>query len=295
MLSCISGPALDENAEMAILDSENTQGQANRNHQPSHRAGSASPKQRPLSPKSLAPLVIPSTSSPQPQRLIRQTSTTRLRSGSTPPDVPPKSARMMKDTSPYGRNSPFTPMSSTTSLSTAPTSVSNTPLSAIPSTDSSATTPTSSALEGRSSPKPWTGPVIVPSPMGHSRGQSESTQRSGYAMGHRRGESEASIMDRGRPKKRADGSPIKRTMSKRSASIEQKAFESLPQGIRATNASSTLPSSEIETLRKQAIGQASRFEVLNSKDVESLSRVSLSFPNPSFHHINRASGTPWPR
>jgi hypothetical protein len=110
--------------------------------------------------------------------------------------------------------------------------------------------------------------------MGHSRGQSESTQRQAYASNHRRGESETSIMDRGRPKKRADGSPIKRTMSKRSASQEQKAFESLPRGIRATDASSVLPSSEVETLRKQAMGQASRFEVLNSKDVESLSRVS---------------------
>jgi hypothetical protein len=110
--------------------------------------------------------------------------------------------------------------------------------------------------------------------MGHSRGQSESTQRQAYTSNHRRGESETSIMDRGRPKRRADGSPITRTMSKRSASQEQKAFESLPRGIRATDASSVLPSSEVETLRKQAMGQASRFEVLNSKDVESLSRVS---------------------
>lgn len=277
MLSCISGPAFDENAEMGILDSENTQGEANGNYQPSHRTNSASPKRQPLSPKSLAPLVIPVTSAPQPQRLMRQTSSNRLRSGSSPPDVPPKSARM-KESSPYSRGSPYTPMSSTTtlSLSTAPTSVSNTPLSALPG--SGTTTPTSCALEGRSSPKPWTGPVIVPSPMGHSRGQSETTQRSGYTMGHRRGESEASIMDRGRPKKRPDGSPIKRSMSKRSASQEKKAFESLPKGIRATDAASTLPSSELETLRRQAMGQASRFEVLHAKDVESLSRVSHMLP-----------------
>ncbi|TVY46722.1 hypothetical protein LOCC1_G002850 [Lachnellula occidentalis] len=265
MLSCISGPALDENAEnteMSISDSGKSQGR--------NRAGSSSPKQRPLSPRSLAPLIIPSTSSPQPQqRSIKKISNTRLRSESTPPEVPPKSARM-KDI--YGRSSPFTPMSSTTSLSTAPTSVSNTPLSTIPSTISDATTPTSSALEGRSSPKPWTGPVIAPCPMGHSRGQSESTQRSAYTMGHRRGESEASIMDRGRPKMRADGSPIKRTLSKRSASIEQQAFEFLPKGHRPTEALSALLAPELESIRKQAMGQASRFEVLNTKDVESLSR-----------------------
>ncbi|TVY73184.1 hypothetical protein LSUE1_G008561 [Lachnellula suecica] len=267
MISCISGPALDENAEMGIIDSVSQQGQANNSGENSSR--STSPKRQPLSPKSLAPLVIPSSSAPQP-RLTRRPSNTRLRSGSTPPDVPPKSARM-KDNSPYSRSSPFTPMSSTTSLSTAPTSVSSTPLSAMPST-ATTTSPTSAALEGRSSPKPWTGPVIAPSPMGHSRGQSEVTSRQGPSLGHRRGESEASIMDRGRPKKRADGSPMKRTMSKRSQSQEQKAFETLPHGIRATDASSKLPTSEVETLRRQAIGQASRFEVLNTKDVESLSR-----------------------
>ena len=106
-------------------------------------------------------------------------------------------------------------------------------------------------------------------------------------MGHRRGESEASIMDRGRPKKRPDGSPIKRTPSKRVASSEeQKAFETLPQGYRAVDAPSLLPATEIEVLRKQAIGQASRFEVLGSKDVEALSRVYLSPPPSNVQHTN---------
>jgi hypothetical protein len=101
-------------------------------------------------------------------------------------------------------------------------------------------------------------------------------------MGHRRGESEASIMDRGRPKKRADGSPVKQTPSKRAASSEEvKAFETLPQGYRAVDAPTLLPASEIGVLQKQAIGQASRFEVLGSKDVEALSRVCLSSSLPS--------------
>jgi hypothetical protein len=85
-------------------------------------------------------------------------------------------------------------------------------------------------------------------------------------------------MDRGRPKKRADGSPVPRTTSRRSPSAsaalleEQKAFEHLPSGHLATTASTLLPASEVETLRKQAIGQASRFQVLNAKDVDTLSR-----------------------
>ncbi|KAE9378448.1 hypothetical protein N431DRAFT_501086 [Stipitochalara longipes BDJ] len=297
MLSCISGPALDESAEMAIsADSANAPAEANiqqgsqQNSQSfsassSSNARSASPKQ-PLSPKSLAPLVIPSPS--QAQRIItRKPSGTRLRSGSNPPDVPPKSARMTEN-SPYSRASPYTPMSaSSTSLlsaSTAPTSMATTPNSALPL----------SIPEGRSSPKPAgsvtpTPPSAGPSPMvpGHSRGVSDAPQRqfplSQSHHGHRRHESEggASIMDRGRPKKRADGSPINRTLSKRSPSNptstaalveEQKAFEHLPSGHPATTASSLLPASEVETLRKQAMGQASRFQVLNSKDVDALSR-----------------------
>lgn len=84
-------------------------------------------------------------------------------------------------------------------------------------------------------------------------------------------------MDRGRPKKRVDASP-KHTLSKHSPSTaaalveERKAFEHLPSGYPATTASTILPPSEVEILRKQAIGQASRFQVLNSKDVDALSR-----------------------
>ncbi|KAF8849322.1 hypothetical protein BDZ45DRAFT_663315 [Acephala macrosclerotiorum] len=310
MLSCISGPLLDENAELVISTDSNTGVQANipgdipSSHFSSTvpQSRSASPKHRkePLSPKSLAPLVIPSSTS---TRLPRQNSHSRLRSVSEscgmPPDVPPKFARM-KESSPHPRASPFTPMSSSStsllSASTAPTSTSTTPSSALPMPSF----PTS----GRSSPKPVGATSVsapVPSPMGHMRGQSDIPLACGKTLthqrsfplhnhGHRRHESEASIMDRGRPKKRSqtpiDGSPIKRSASKRSPSNptstspvaeteksdEQKAFEHLPSGIRATEASTHLPSLEIEALRKQAIGQASRFEVLSSKDVETLSR-----------------------
>lgn len=83
-------------------------------------------------------------------------------------------------------------------------------------------------------------------------------------------------MDRGRPKKRLDSSPTKYSQGRLCGSDEQKAFETLPQGLKATDASSSLPAHEIEVLRKQAMGQASRFEVLNPKDVESLSRVCRS-------------------
>jgi hypothetical protein len=264
MLSCLSGPVLDEKAELALSSGGNTPSTQTANssketlvNQP-NKQRSASPKQ-PLSPKSLAPLVIPSC---QSNILIHQSSNCRLRSSDPPPEVPPKSARM-KEGSPYPRASPFTPMSSTTTLALASTP--------------------QSAPEGRSSPKPWPTPTTAtgPSPMGHLRGQSDSpssiTQHRQTLHCHRRGESEGStsVMDRGRPKRRADThpSPLKQTPRKRSPSTEeQKAFETLPAGVKATEAAGILSPTEVSILRKQAIGQASRFEVLSSKNVESLSR-----------------------
>lgn len=95
--------------------------------------------------------------------------------------------------------------------------------------------------------------------------------------GHRRGESEgsASIIHRGRPpKRRADTNPSSTNKPfKRSPSLEeQEAFATLPAGIRIADASSALSPTEFDGLRKQAIGQAQRFEVLHSKDVDALSR-----------------------
>ncbi|RDW80020.1 hypothetical protein BP6252_04658 [Coleophoma cylindrospora] len=169
-----------------------------------------------------------------------------------PPDVPPKSARM-QNASPHPRGV-CTPSSSATTL---------------------VETPLASA-EGRDSPdlSSWGIPTIQ---MGHSRGQSENTPQhvSHAGLGHRRGESDSSvsIMNRGRPKKRApDGSPIKRAPRKRSPSVEQDEFDTLPQGYRAAKAASTMASPELETLRRQAMGQAAKFEVLPTKDVEALSR-----------------------
>ncbi|KAH7350591.1 Up-regulated during septation-domain-containing protein [Rhexocercosporidium sp. MPI-PUGE-AT-0058] len=360
MLSCISGPALDENAEMAISPDSGSNGQAQANIQETsqffddedisqplpaptsyssrNKSRSASPKQQPLSPKSLTPLVIPQSTSTQPQqRLNRQSSTSRMRSRSgsgssgSPPDVPPKSARMM-EVSPHPRASPYTPMSGSSSTllsaSTAATSVSTTPntpfaLPQFPLEGRCSPKPLPNPqfpLEGRSSPRPWNGTSCSPvttsatsqSHMCHTKSSSDAAQHSlthqrsfpvgPVLKGHRRHESEsaASIMDRGRPKRRSpsEGSPVKRSNSKTSSSIptsactthpltrsptpgsysprdrseEQRAFEHLPTGHTAATAHTHLPTSEIASLRKQAIGQASRFQVLCTKDVEALSR-----------------------
>lgn len=85
-------------------------------------------------------------------------------------------------------------------------------------------------------------------------------------------------MERGRPRKRSDGTPIgashRRAESKRSTSAERKAFETLPQGYRPRDAVKKLEQSEMAHLQKQALGQAARFEVLRKEDVDNLSKVS---------------------
>ncbi|KAJ8066880.1 hypothetical protein OCU04_004263 [Sclerotinia nivalis] len=300
LASCIEGPTLDEGAE---IDNEVNEPNDLKRQRSNFKNRSRSPNQ-PLSPKSLAPLVIPPRNAPMPQRVRTKSSPSTLRSP-TPPQVPPKSARMMEQ-SPHPKCSPFTP-SSSMSLSTAATTPSSPP--------EGRSSPKPWISTGRSSPKPWMmnffsgrsspkpakhGSTIMqqqsvnssittlplPTPRrrspGHARNQSETIstqqQRSGSfsnGVSHRRGESESStsIMDRGRPKKRSDGSPIKVASSKRTPTLEEQlAFEHLPQGVKAAQASSKLTQTEMETLRCQAIGQVCRFEVLNSKDVDDLSR-----------------------
>ena len=97
-------------------------------------------------------------------------------------------------------------------------------------------------------------------------------------MSHKRGQSDSgSIMERGRPRKRTDGTLIgtkhKRTESKRSLSAERRAFETLPQGFRPQDALMKLDHAETVHLQKQALGQAARFEVLRREDVDNLSKV----------------------
>ncbi|KAL7799010.1 Up-regulated during septation domain-containing protein [Trichoderma ceciliae] len=103
-------------------------------------------------------------------------------------------------------------------------------------------------------------------------------EESSYSHGHGRFASESQgIMDRGRPRKRAE--PHKKTSShpgnsekKRSKSAEQRAFEELPQGCRPVKAASQMSANDLAILRQQALGQAGRFEVLRVEDVESLSK-----------------------
>ncbi|KAI1389917.1 uncharacterized protein F4822DRAFT_218184 [Hypoxylon trugodes] len=234
------------------------------------------PKQ-PLSPKDLTPLTIPTQSGPIP-RLARQLSLNRLRSKEAQPDSAIKSGRI--EESPRIRT-PFTPasISSTTPMS----ATTNMTTSTLPTPISAA--PTSAPAETRASPKPWdrlgavtpVGTQQSSDSMATPKAESDVQSRAGPVSSHKRGQSESSsIMDRGRPRKRIDGTPIggghKRSDSKRSISAERRAFETLPQGWKSTKAVKVLDSTEVSYLQKQALGQALRFEVLKKDDVESLSK-----------------------
>ncbi|KAI9682642.1 MAG: hypothetical protein M1829_006629 [Trizodia sp. TS-e1964] len=93
---------------------------------------------------------------------------------------------------------------------------------------------------------------------------------------HTRNHSDISMMDRGRPAKRTAGEQLPNNGSpakpKRSASADMRAFEILPCGRLASEATGTFPRNELENLQRQALEQAGRFEVLAAKDVDVLSR-----------------------
>ncbi|KAI1657344.1 Up-regulated during septation-domain-containing protein [Daldinia decipiens] len=243
---------------------------------------SASTPKQPLSPKDLAPLTIPTQSGPIP-RLVRQLSLSRLRSRDTQQEPTIRLTRA--EESPKTRT-PFTPASSSVSATT--------PMSTTTAmTNSTLPTPLSAPAECRSSPRPWdrqgsTTPITTMQqtidPTAAPKVGPEIQPRASPSPFHRRGQSDSgSIMDRGRPRKRSDGTPIgnstglgigglKRSSSKRSLSAERRAFENLPQGWKPSEALKNIDSSEITYLQKQALGQTLRFEVLTKEDVENLSK-----------------------
>lgn len=235
---------------------------------------------QPQSPKNLPPLVIPVQTSSLP-KLTRQLSLSRLRSGST--GSAESSIRPSRTEESPRTRSPYTPHSASLTAST--------PMSSAPSStfsNSSLPTPLSGNTESRASPKPWKGEgnpagLETPKDQGTEFAQNMATPRSAVEprsassfSTHRRNVSEsgstASIMDRGRPRKRNDG--IKRSASKTSKSAERRAFETLPKGWKVIDAAQMLEQAERAALHKQAMQQAARFEVMRKEDVDSLSRVS---------------------
>ncbi|RYP72894.1 hypothetical protein DL771_003932 [Monosporascus sp. 5C6A] len=239
----------------------------------------------PLSPKDLTPLVIPKQPASLPQ-LNRKISINRLKSSKGPQDSQNHAAK--PEDSPKTRTpfTPFTPMSG--SLPTATPRSATTALTA-----STLPTPISAPAESRGSPRPWEKSTtsspdtashptadVKSSPKAELEHQSRNgpvmlhNSQSLPAMSHKRGKSETgSVMDCGRSRRRCDGS----SGSKRSMSAERRAFETLPQGWKSSEAVSKMDQAEIGYLQRQAMGQASRFEVLRKEDVDDLSKASILY------------------
>jgi hypothetical protein len=91
-------------------------------------------------------------------------------------------------------------------------------------------------------------------------------------------------MDRGRPRKRLQqNASMSDLKSAANRSTDRKAFEELPKGWKPSEAINHLNASETESLLKQAMGQAERFEVLSPDDVELLSKVRPTLFTLIFH------------
>ncbi|KAL5610434.1 hypothetical protein FOBRF1_006551 [Fusarium oxysporum] len=105
-----------------------------------------------------------------------------------------------------------------------------------------------------------------------------TTEVGNASRGHRRGDLESSgTMGRGLPREGSglgtNNDPfIQRPERRRGKSLEQKAFEPLPIGLKQADAFEQLEQSELTLLQKKAFDQVRGFDILKSADVETLSK-----------------------
>ncbi|KIM94462.1 hypothetical protein OIDMADRAFT_35010 [Oidiodendron maius Zn] len=103
----------------------------------------------------------------------------------------------------------------------------------------------------------------------------------GHVFGHMRAASNGvnSLQDRKKFTDECPSNQIHPTSITNWVRQAQDAFEVLPQPCAPAAASASMSADEIEMLRKQAMGQAVRFGVLRSKDVDRLSRELRALDN----------------
>jgi hypothetical protein len=220
---------------------------------------------RPLSP------IISPMSSPKP--LLRVDTANFSGDFELPPRVPPKSPAGERKGSPAPLilNSKASRSQLQTPAST--TSGGNTPLSAADARRSPGHIPLPTP------PTVFTNPFSTASPAS-SRGSPRVERRDPIttsAASHSRNISESSVMERGRPSRRPSKSTRNRAMSEAINNPEPTTPDTwrLPQGMRVPEASRRMSDADKSLLHKQAYDQAGNFEVLNKRDVASLSRVRL--------------------
>jgi hypothetical protein len=91
---------------------------------------------------------------------------------------------------------------------------------------------------------------------------------------HNRNLSESSVMERGRPVRRSSKRSRSRTASEANEEPTPDNWQ-LPKGMRVAEASRRMQEAEKETLYKQASQQAQKFEVMDKRNVASMSRVCI--------------------
>lgn len=219
--------------------------------------------------KPLSPILSPSAT---PRPLLKLETENIEEEPELPPQVPPKSPAGDRKGSPAPLvlNSKASKPQLTTPASTH--SGGATPLSAMDlrrSPNGSIPLPTP--------PSAFTNPFYASSPASN-RGSPRTERRdpiSSQNSIHNRNVSESSIMDRGRPKRRNSKKERSRTMSESDGPETIADSWKLPQGMRVPEASRRISDADQKLLHKQAYDQAGNFEVLNKRDVASLSRVSF--------------------
>lgn len=225
----------------------------------------------PTSTKPLSPILSPGAS---PKPALKVNTATFVQDLELPPQVPPKSPAIDRKASPAPLV--LTSKSSRPQLMTpaSMTSGGATPLSAMDLRRSP-----NGIIPLPTPPSAFSNPFYSQSPASN-RGSPRTEKRDPVAThmsSHNRNMSESSIMDRGRPMRRNSKRERSRTVSEAN-NVEASTPDSwkLPNGMRVPEASRRMSDADKKLLHKQAYDQAGNFEVLNKRDVSSLSRVSTS-------------------
>ncbi|OAG05209.1 uncharacterized protein CC84DRAFT_1094636 [Paraphaeosphaeria sporulosa] len=259
LMSCVTGPSPAQEDQSFFFSSPE---QAKRAPEQTNRLEPSVTFGKPLSP-----ILSPGVASKPTLKVDTDVIQEDVES---PPEVPPKSPAVERKGSP----SPLK-LNTKTSRSQLTT----------PATATSGGMTPMSAFENRRSPN-VIGPLPTPlsaisnpfsagSPGGgfDHRASPKIERRDPLASHntHNRNLSESSVMDRGRPVRRASKRSRSRTASEANEEPAPDTWQ-LPKGMRVADASRRMQEAEKETLYKQASEQAEKFEVMNKRDVASMSR-----------------------
>ncbi|KAF1999146.1 hypothetical protein P154DRAFT_535797 [Amniculicola lignicola CBS 123094] len=253
MMSCVTGPSWMQQQQQQFLSQLSDNSNSNRSD--------ASPSiSTPLSP-----ILSPSI---HPKPTLKVDTVSIVERVDTPPEVPPKSPAIDRKGSPSPLK--LVSKSSRPQLMTPASLMSggSTPLSAFdnrrsPNSNNPLTTPLSAASNPFGATSPMSAIDRRPSPRIEKRDPMSS---------HNRNASDTSIIDRGRPVRRLSKRQRSRTCSEVNAPETPVDNWQLPTGMRIPDATLHMKQTDKELLHKQAADQAEKFEVLNKRDVASMSR-----------------------